>query len=109
MLVYDTSNAQTTAKSAKTVIARVKLESGRVATLYSDYTWKYEQSSTRSANSSGTLNATPTPKNAYSTITNEEKSYRSSNKGKYIRGPRGGCYYINSSGRKVYVDRSLCD
>lgn len=27
----------------------------------------------------------------------------------YIRGPRGGCYYYNSSGRKVYVDRSLCD
>jgi hypothetical protein len=26
----------------------------------------------------------------------------------YIRGPRGGCYYINSSGRKEYVDRSLC-
>lgn len=28
---------------------------------------------------------------------------------KYIRGPRGGCYYINSSGSKEYVDRSLCD
>ena len=27
----------------------------------------------------------------------------------YIRGPRGGCYYISSSGRKVYVDRSLCN
>jgi hypothetical protein len=26
-----------------------------------------------------------------------------------IRGPRGGCYYINSSGNKVYVDRSLCN
>jgi hypothetical protein len=26
-----------------------------------------------------------------------------------IRGPRGGCYYINESGNKVYVDRSLCD
>lgn len=27
----------------------------------------------------------------------------------YIRGPRGGCYYINSSGKKTYVDKSLCN
>jgi endonuclease YncB( thermonuclease family) len=27
----------------------------------------------------------------------------------YIRGPRGGCYTITSSGRKRYVDRSLCN
>lgn len=27
----------------------------------------------------------------------------------FIRGPRGGCYYISSSGRKVYGDRSLCN
>lgn len=27
----------------------------------------------------------------------------------YIRGPRGGCYYYTSSGRKQYVDRSLCN
>ena len=27
----------------------------------------------------------------------------------YIRGPRGGCYYINSNGNKTYVDRSVCD
>lgn len=27
----------------------------------------------------------------------------------YIRGPRGGCYYINENGNKVYVDRSLCN
>ncbi|HKO62106.1 MAG TPA: hypothetical protein VJV03_13160 [Pyrinomonadaceae bacterium] len=32
----------------------------------------------------------------------------SSNSG-YIRGPRGGCYYITASGRKVYVDRSMCN
>jgi endonuclease YncB( thermonuclease family) len=29
---------------------------------------------------------------------------------KYIRGPRGGCYYINESGGKTYVkDKSLCE
>ncbi|QDK80883.1 hypothetical protein EXU85_20610 [Spirosoma sp. KCTC 42546] len=27
----------------------------------------------------------------------------------YIRGPRGGCYYLTASGRKQYVDRSLCN
>lgn len=27
----------------------------------------------------------------------------------YIRGPRGGCYYISDSGGKVYVDRSMCN
>ena len=27
----------------------------------------------------------------------------------YITGPRGGCYYYSASGRKVYVDRSLCN
>jgi hypothetical protein len=27
---------------------------------------------------------------------------------KYITGPRGGCYYINSNGKKTYVDRSRC-
>lgn len=27
----------------------------------------------------------------------------------YIRGPRGGCYYYSGSGRKVYVDHSLCN
>lgn len=26
----------------------------------------------------------------------------------YIRGPRGGCYYINRNGNKTYVDRSMC-
>ena len=27
---------------------------------------------------------------------------------RYIRGPRGGCYTVSASGRKNYVDRSLC-
>ena len=26
----------------------------------------------------------------------------------YTRGPRGGCYYVSGSGKKVYVDRSMC-
>ena len=27
---------------------------------------------------------------------------------KYITGPRGGCYYVTASGRKQYVDHSMC-
>ena len=26
----------------------------------------------------------------------------------YVTGPRGGCYTVSASGRKRYVDRSLC-
>jgi hypothetical protein len=26
----------------------------------------------------------------------------------YTTGPRGGCYYLSASGKKVYVDRSMC-
>lgn len=28
---------------------------------------------------------------------------------KYIRGPRGGCYYISASGKKNYVDHAYCN
>lgn len=31
-----------------------------------------------------------------------------SNNSKYIRGPRGGCYYISGGGNKIYVSRDLC-
>jgi len=34
---------------------------------------------------------------------------RSTSRSRYITGPRGGCYYINSNGKKIYVDRSLCN
>jgi hypothetical protein len=26
----------------------------------------------------------------------------------YVRGPRGGCYTVGKSGRRQYVDRSMC-
>ncbi len=40
-----------------------------------------------------------------------ESSYKSSNytSRSYIRGSRGGCYYINSNGNKTYVSRGLCN
>ncbi|MEJ7623746.1 MAG: DUF4236 domain-containing protein [Pyrinomonadaceae bacterium] len=33
---------------------------------------------------------------------------RVASSGRYMLGPRGGCYYINGNGNKTYVDRSLC-
>lgn len=39
---------------------------------------------------------------SHSTYTPKSSQY-------YIRGPRGGCYYLTSSGRKEYVDRDLCN
>jgi membrane-bound ClpP family serine protease len=40
---------------------------------------------------------------------NKKRNSNSSGNGGYIRGPRGGCYYINSKGNKVYVDHSYCN
>lgn len=45
------------------------------------------------------------PTSSYSDYSSSSSSYSSN----YIRGPRGGCYYYTNSGRKQYVDRSLCN
>ena len=37
-----------------------------------------------------------------------KNTYRPKTPHTYITGPRGGCYYINSHGKKTYVDRALC-
>ncbi|WOK07058.1 hypothetical protein RT717_00290 [Imperialibacter roseus] len=39
----------------------------------------------------------------------KSSSYTPKTSKSYHRGPRGGCYYYSSSGKKVYVDRSLCN
>lgn len=48
-------------------------------------------------------------RNSINSSTTKKKGYRSKTNRKYIRGSRGGCYYINSNGNKTYVDRSLCN
>lgn len=75
---------------------------GEKVILKSDGTWEYVKSRSTSINKLYSENAKPGLK---------EKS--SKNKGSsptrfYIRGPRGGCYYINRNGGKTYVDRSMC-
>lgn len=58
-----------------------------------------ETEKTKPAKNTENKNPSPTPRTL--------KSSSSSNG--YIRGPRGGCYYITSGGNKKYVDRNLCN
>lgn len=51
----------------------------------------------------------PTPSPPRRDSLPETSTRTSSGSRSYIRGPRGGCYYYSGSGRKVYVDRSLCN
>lgn len=44
-----------------------------------------------------------------STLTETPSNSTPSSGNRYIRGSRGGCYYINSKGKKSYVDRSKCN
>jgi endonuclease YncB( thermonuclease family) len=57
--------------------------------------------------------STPTPGSSSTTTTTDNPSNTTNQNNKsnrtYILGPRGGCYYVSESGRKVYVkDKSLC-
>ena len=63
-------------------------------------------SSQKTYSSSGT---TYQPQTSYKapSIVPSTRSYSTGNW--YYRGPRGGCYTYSSSGRKRYVDRSLCN
>ncbi|WP_299444086.1 hypothetical protein [uncultured Aquimarina sp.] len=48
----------------------------------------------------------------YSSLNNsatKKKRNKPKTSKRYIRGSRGGCYYINSNGNKTYVDRSICN
>ncbi len=38
----------------------------------------------------------------------EGQQFRGADGRTYIQGPRGGCYYVNDKGNKVYVDHSKC-
>jgi len=64
---------------------------------------------------SGSNNSTQTNTNTQTTqttqTTTKETKKQDSNKPArtYIKGSRGGCYYLNDSGKKVYVDKELCN
>jgi uncharacterized protein YraI len=57
-----------------------------------------------------TINVTRAKFNSSSSGSSASSSRRSSAAARgYHRGPRGGCYTYSASGRKRYVDRSLCN
>jgi len=47
--------------------------------------------------------------NALNSTTTKKKRSKPRTTRRYIRGSRGGCYYINANGNKTYVDRSMCN
>lgn len=64
--------------------------------------WIHGDTIKYSSNAFGLTRSSPAPRPA-------RVSKPPASSGNYIRGPRGGCYYINGSGRKQYVDRGLCN
>lgn len=51
----------------------------------------------------------PEARNVKAAATTPPAASANTGERKYTLGPRGGCYYVSSSGRKVYVDdKSLC-
>ncbi len=52
---------------------------------------------------------TRTTNNYSSSLINSTTRKRRYTSRSYIRGPRGGCYYVNSNGNKTYVSRSMCN
>lgn len=66
-------------------------------------------SSRSSSSGSSSSGSSSSGRSSSSRSSSGSSSGSSSTSGGYIRGPRGGCYYISASGRKVYVDRSMCN
>lgn len=52
--------------------------------------------------------ANPTPPWEYRVSVKEKQAVAKLNR-KYLTGAKGGCYYLNSSGRKTYVDKKFCE
>jgi len=49
----------------------------------------------------------PKPQTAAAEPTPEPKAVKVPGR-TYVRGPQGGCYYINAGGKKTYVNKDLC-
>ncbi len=88
---------------------------GKKVLLKSNGTWEYVKEGATTPSSLYTGGNKPATTNTHTTrVTNSSNSKTGSSTKKatgrtYIRGPRGGCYYINSNGNKTYVDRSFCN
>jgi hypothetical protein len=84
--------------SNKTVVSKPNLEKEK----------KIEPYSNSYASTTPATTTTTTYKRKKKKSTGYGNSYTSGRSG-YTRGPRGGCYYINENGKKVYVDHSYCN
>ncbi|AIY12613.1 hypothetical protein [Cellulophaga baltica] len=65
-----------------------------------------------SKSNNGFSTKSTTYRSSLNTNKSSNSSYKASSYSRsksYYRGPRGGCYYINSKGNKSYVSRSLCN
>ena len=81
---------------------------GKKVILKPNGTWEYVNSENKTSNSSARQNLASNSISRTNSSNSNSAAKKTSTR-TYIRGPRGGCYYINSSGNKTYVDRSLCN
>lgn len=49
----------------------------------------------------------PKPETAAEAVPKVEKAVKVPGR-TYVKGPKGGCYYLNASGKKTYVNKDLC-
>jgi len=95
---YQTNLAEVAAKFFDSFSPTEKCETPTIANATDSEDVPVENSAKTSRRKTGSTKSTPEPK-----TTRTESAAR-----RYIRGPKGGCYYINGAGNKVYVSRSLC-
>lgn len=62
----------------------------------------------QNSSSSNTSNNSNNSSNS-NTTNNSSNGSTTPTDSKYIKGSKGGCYYINSKGKKTYVDREKCN
>lgn len=87
---------------------------GRQVLLRNDGSWEYVATNNSNNTKGNTPKTAPQNTNNNRSVNRlvsdgSSRSTKSRSARQYIRGPRGGCYYINGNGNKTYVDRSLCD
>jgi len=108
------------ALSSQAQIQYATTEKGRKVILRNNGTWEYVADSSEVNNVYYANRIKSVPSNSYSANTKSTRTTaagkrptasaaKTSTRRSYIRGPRGGCYYINRNGGKTYVDRSLCN
>jgi endonuclease YncB( thermonuclease family) len=71
--------------------------------------WKDDKAISPQATDAGTTATARSPKNGGKTPISPTPKNVVAETRTYTLGPRGGCYYINPQGSKVYVDKGLCN